>query len=370
MLTHLNHPLCRQTVLSQNRMTTRLSVAPMVGVTTRPHRYFCRLLSRSVTLYTEMVVAETVIYSKEPGLLQPYADGPVVLQLAGRNPLHVAQVVKQAEESGFTEVNFNCGCPSKKAAINGSFGAAMMKEPELVCEIVRTVKRMSQIPFTVKCRLGVDECDSFEYVSSFIQAIHLAGVDRIAIHARKGILGLNTKDNRSVPPLKYDWVYRLCEDFPQIQFDLNGGINTLEEASLRMKECSKLSGIMIGRGIWRDPLLLAKADEKWFNHDIVEGLPQTRRELLLAFIDHLDDDKTIPVADSIEALQGLFLGTRGSQAFRRTIAENRNADSIGHAITAAMAKVPSDVLDQNFRINKDELETRELPEIEKLVMGE
>jgi tRNA-dihydrouridine synthase A len=337
----------------------RISVAPMVGVTTRQHRYLTRLLSRNTTLYTEMIVAESIVHGREElvnDLLDPCADGPVVLQLAGRNPANFAYAAKLAEARGFKEINMNCGCPSKRAAVSGAFGVAMMKEPELVAQIVRESKKVAQIPITVKCRLGVNDHDSYEHVSNFIRTVLDAGADRIALHARKGVLGLNTKNNRSVPPLRYDWVYKLCEEFSETPFDINGGINSLEEAKLRLKESNnRLDGVMLGRCVWRDPLILANADTHWFGKSAT-GLPQTRRELLEMFCDKFATEKR--VFDTTEALQGLFLGTPGASAFRKGMGTQRKGETLETIVSRAIENVPSSVLDRHFREEDEEIEAR------------
>jgi len=335
------------------RLAPRFSVAPMVGVTTRPHRFFTRLLSRHTTLYTEMIVAESIVHGKQElvdEFLDPCADGPVVLQIAGRNPENVAIAVQKAQNRGFSEINLNCGCPSKRAAVSGEFGLAMMKEPELVVEVLKAAKRVSQVPITVKCRLGVDKLDSYEYVRDFVGTVLSAGAERVSVHARKGILGLDTKANRSVPPLKYEWVYRICEEFPEAKFDLNGGVITLKDAKDRLAESShRLDGIMMGRGIWRDPLILADIDREWFHKD-VGGLPETRRELLETFCKEFDgraDD--FPVFTCSEALQGLFMGTPGAKAFRRAIAKQRKGDSLGEVLNRVFEEVSPEVLDEPIR---------------------
>ena len=331
----------------------RFSVAPMVGVTTRQHRYFTRLLSRHTTLYTEMIVSESIVHGKQDlveSFLDPCADGPVVLQLAGRNPETVTKAIQIAENKGFSEINLNCGCPSKKAAVSGSFGVAMMKEPELVAEIVKCAKRVSQIPITVKCRLGVDNHDSYEHVAEFIGTVLSAGADRVSVHARKGVLGLNTKNNRNIPPLKYDWVYKICQEFPEARFDINGGINSLDEAKVRLEESNnQLDGVMIGRSIWRDPLILANVDSGWFGKG-VDGLPRTRRELLEAFCERFDGKpEEFPVFSTKEALQGLFLGTRGASAFRKSLAKQKKTDTLSEVMERVYEDVPEEALDEDFR---------------------
>ena len=341
-------------------MKPRLSVAPMVGVTTRPHRYLCRLLSRSVTLYTEMIVSETILHGKDElvrNLLDKCADGEVVLQLAGRVPDNIAKAAAKAQEFGFSEINLNCGCPSKRAAVSGAFGLAMMKEPELVSEIIRTTLRQVSIPVTIKCRLGVDNFDSYSEVQNFIKTISDAGIRRVALHARKGILSMNTKGNRSIPPLKYDWVYSLCRDFPELKFDLNGGVLGISEAKNHMKECPALDGIMIGRAVWRNPLLLANADLDWFGKKN-EDLPLTRRDLIERFVSYFNNKPEVPITESLEAIQGIFLGTPGSSSFRRTLANQRKAHCLAEIIYPAMETVPAETLDlsiSDFFVNSNDV---------------
>jgi tRNA-dihydrouridine synthase A len=344
--------------LTHRESMPRFSVAPMVAVTTRQHRYFTRLLSRHATLYTEMIVAESIVHGKDDlvdQFLDPCADGPVVLQIAGRNPENIATAIRKAELHNFSAINLNCGCPSKRAAVSGAFGVAMMKEPELVGEIVRIAKRVTQVPITVKCRLGVDSHDTYEHVTNFIGTVLGAGADRVSVHARKGVLGLNTKNNRSIPQLRYDWVNQLCQDFPDAKFDINGGINSLDEAKERVFDSGgKVDGVMLGRSLWRDPLILARVDTEWFGKEPT-GLPRTRRELLEAFCERFDGQAELfPVFATTEALQGLCLGTRGASAFRKSIAKQRKTDSLREVIDRVFEDVPADVLDEDIRQPKVE----------------
>ncbi|KAH9254855.1 hypothetical protein BASA81_007105 [Batrachochytrium salamandrivorans] len=305
----------------------RLCVAPMVGVTNLYHRYLCRLLSEHITLYTEMLVAETVTFGKPElvrAMMDAGADGPVVLQLAGRDPATLQIAAQLAQTAGgFTEININCGCPSKRAAVGGEFGAQMMKEPLLVAEIVSTIKQVCQLPVTIKMRLGVDDLDSYDYVQQF---------------------------NRSIPPLKYNWVRKLCEDFPQVEFELNGGVDTLQQALIRSIENPALAGVMMGRAVWRDPLLLCQVDSEWFQQ-VERRL--TRRQVLQQYVAKFDRTFATPLelAEPLEALQGLLYNTRGAAAFRRAIHAKRQAGccSLGEILQFAMLAVPEqEVWDQDI----------------------
>lgn len=329
-------------------------MAPMVGVTNLYHRYLCRLLSEHITLYTEMLVAETAAFGKPElvrAMMDAGASGPVVLQLAGRDPATLRVAAQLAQTAGgFTEINLNCGCPSKRAAVGGEFGAQMMKEPLLVAEIVSALKHACQLPVTIKMRLGVDDLDSYDYVQQFVRVVTRAGADRFIVHARKALLGLDPKKNRSIPPLKYDWVQRLCEDFPQVEFELNGGVDTLQQALVRVGENSALAGVMMGRAVWRDPLLLCQVDSEWFHQP---QRPLTRRQVLQRYVARFDRAFASPLelAEPLEALQGLLFNTKGAAAFRRAIHAKRQAGccSLDEIIQFAMLAVPEqEVWDQDI----------------------
>jgi tRNA-dihydrouridine synthase A len=344
--------------------TFRLSVAPMVQVTNRPHRYLTRLLSPNATLYTEMCTDEVLLHAKEElvkDLLTPEVDR-VVLQLAGHVPERVAAAALLGQDAGFFEVNLNCGCPSKKVASQSCNGAALMRHPELVREIVRECTRRVHIPVTVKCRLGVDDCDSFEAVTAFVRAASTGGARRFAIHARKGVLGgLGTKANRSVPPLKYDWVYRLVGEFPELQFELNGGLNCLEDIDLAREHAGEsrppaaanaLAGCMLGRVVYRDPCFLSRADAHLFPAAAEdERRPLTRRAVLEQYVQHYEpliDDRLTSRRVVVEALAKLLHGTPASNVFRvglHRAMQDKTARTLGETVAFAVAQCPADLLD-------------------------
>jgi len=297
----------------------RLSVAPMVAVTTRPFRYLCRLLSPThAVLYTEMATDDVLLHARPDlvrDVLLPEASGPVVLQIASHDPDKAAEVAAMGESAGFKEINLNCGCPSSKA-VSSCNGAALMRDPDLVMQLVSACRRRVQIPVTVKCRLGVDDMDSLPHVMAFIDKASRGGASFFSIHARKGILGgLGTKANRSVPPLKYDWVYQIARDFPDLKFELNGGISTLNDVS-QIRAAGDLAGCMIGRAIYHSPCFLSHADALLFPETAVT---QTRGQVIEKYVEHYEpliDDRLTCLKSVVEPIMKMFAGTGSSNAFR------------------------------------------------------
>jgi tRNA-dihydrouridine synthase A len=224
-----------------------LSVAPMMEWTDVYYRTLARLMTKRTWLYTEMIVDKTLIYKDKGGysldkyLYFPEAQHPVVLQLGGNGPSDLAAAVKLANVYGYDEINLNCGCPSPRVSGKGCFGAALMKEPPTVRNIVNSMETESPVPVTVKCRLGVDDNDSYPELVNFVKETSAGlNIDHYIIHARKALLnGLSPAQNRSVPPLKYDWVFRLSRDFPHLKFSLNGGVQTLQEAKELLEKRGK-----------------------------------------------------------------------------------------------------------------------------------
>ncbi|KAI9023453.1 tRNA-dihydrouridine synthase A [Hyaloraphidium curvatum] len=253
----------------------RFSVAPMVGVTTREHRFLSRQLSRHATLYSEMTVDGVLAFGKErtvSELLDAGADGPVVLQIGSSSADRMRAACRTVDEfsardprHGFGEINLNCGCPAKSAT-SGAHGLSLMKRPGEAAGIVRAACEVTGLPVTVKCRTGVDDRDSYEHLVEFVQGVVDAGARRVIVHARKGWLdGLSARQNRTVPPLDYAVVDRLIDDFPSIDFELNGGISTLEDARTHLARNPRLSGVMVGRALWRSPIFLAGVDRLFFD---------------------------------------------------------------------------------------------------------
>ncbi len=235
---------------------SRVSVAPMMDWTDQHCRYFFRLLSPDTHLYTEMVVDQALLHGDPERLLaRDPSDSPVALQLGGSDPGTLAAAVRVADGFGYDEFNLNIGCPSDRVQ-SGRFGACLMAEPRLVAECVAAMMAVAKVPVTVKTRIGIDDQDDYEFLTSFIEAVAAVGCGTFVIHARKAILtGLSPKENRSIPPLKYETVYRLKRDFPDLTITLNGGIGSVDEVQRHLEY---VDGVMIGRKAYSDPYLLTK----------------------------------------------------------------------------------------------------------------
>ena len=300
-------------------LSHRLCVAPMMAHTDRHFRYLLRLLSARAMLYTEMLTTGALLH----GNAQQYArfdnaEHPIGIQLGGSDPEALARCAGLAAELGYDEINLNIGCPSARVQ-SGRFGACLMAQPELVADCVRTLLEASALPVTVKTRTGIDEQDTYEHLHRFVSAVARAGCRSFMIHARKAWLqGLSPRQNRSVPPLQYATVYRLKQDFPQLEIIINGGISSLDEAR---KHLHHVDGVMLGRAVCNDPYLLAGVDKCLFG---VNNIPLTRMEALCDYMRYMEreaarDENLYPMA---RRLLGLFHGQRGARAFRRHLSAN------------------------------------------------
>ena len=242
----------------------RVSVAPMMAYTDKHCRYFHRLLSKNALLYTEMLTTGALIYGDREHYLQlDVLPGPVAYQLGGSNPDDLAKCASWIEQAGFSEVNLNVGCPSDRVQ-RGCFGLSLLKTPELVLDCVVAMKEaVKNIPITVKTRIGYDEFDQYDLLAKFTSGLIKSGCDHVTVHARKGWLtGLDPKQNRTIPPLKYDVVYKLKQDFPDFSIGINGGINSLAEIDEHLKYVDE---VMIGRAFYHNPFLLADVDARFYN---------------------------------------------------------------------------------------------------------
>lgn len=238
-----------------------LSVAPMVDRTDRHFRGMMRAITRDVLLYTEMISTSAALGPRGEQVLgfDP-VEHPVALQLGGDDPARLAEATARATALGYDEIDLNCGCPSSRVQ-KGRMGVVLMKDPARVAQCVRAMRAATDRPVTVKHRLGVDEVDRYEDVVAFVDAVANAGADRLIVHARKAWLrGLSPKENRTIPPLRYEWVHALARDFPGVRFELNGGITTLDEAFEHVDR--GLGGVMIGRAAYDDPMMFAEADAR------------------------------------------------------------------------------------------------------------
>ncbi len=294
----------------------RLSIAPMMDWTDSHCRVFHRLLAPHARLYTEMVHAQAVIHGDRDRLLGfDRSEHPVALQLGGSEPALLAQAARIGQEWGFDEVNLNVGCPSDRVQA-GRFGACLMKEPALVAENVAAMIAAVDVPVTVKCRLGVDEEHDYARFLSFVDTVSDAGCRIFFVHARNAWLqGLSPKENREVPPLRYDWAYRLKRERPALAVVVNGGIATLEDASTHLQHAD---GVMLGRAAYHDPYLLHRLDVAWFG-----GEPKPRADLLHALRPYVENKLSQGVAlkHITRHVLGLFHGQSGGRAYRQILSE-------------------------------------------------
>lgn len=300
----------------------RLSVAPMMDWTDTHCRNFHRLLAPHARLYTEMVHANAVIHgtADEKGrqklLGKDDSQHPVALQLGGSEPHLLAHAARIGADHGFDEINLNCGCPSDRVQA-GRFGACLMREPTLVAECVAAmVEAAPTTPITVKCRLGVDDDHEWERFRAFVDAIADAGCNLFVVHARNAWLkGLSPKENREVPPLRYDWAYRLKRERPDLQVIVNGGIADAEEATAHLDHTD---GAMLGRAAYHDPYLLHRLDTRWFG-----GETRSRADLLRAWKPYVEGElaRGVYLKHMTRHILGLFHGERGGRAFRQILSE-------------------------------------------------
>jgi tRNA-dihydrouridine synthase A len=304
----------------------RFSVAPMLDWTDRHCRYFHRLLSRHSLLYSEMVTTGAILYGNRQAHLQfDPAEHPVALQLGGSNPAELAVCAKIAEDFGYDEINLNIGCPSPRVQ-NGSFGACLMAEPELVAECIAAMSQAVGIPVTVKSRIGIDDRDAYAELVDFIATVAASGCDTFIVHARKALLsGLSPKQNRDIPPLRYDVVLQLKKDFPHLNISINGGITTLDTA---IELLNSVDGVMLGREAYHNPYLLAEVDGRIFNdhHPVL-----SRQEVMMALLPYIEAQ--LQQGTRLHCMSrhylGLFHGCEGARAWRRHLSENatkRGAD--------------------------------------------
>lgn len=293
-------------------------VAPMLDWTDRHCRYFYRLISRHAVLYSEMVTTGALIHGDRERFLRfDSSESPVALQLGGSQPDDLAVCAKMAEDSGYDEVNLNIGCPSDRVQ-NGRFGACLMALPELVAECVYAMQEVVNIPVTVKSRIGIDGRDSYEELADFVSIVAAAGCGTFIIHARKAWLsGLSPKQNREIPPLRYDVVYRLKKDFPALTIILNGGINSLDSA-VSIK--AEVDGVMLGREVYHNPFILNDVDQRFFSDN---PFKKNRHEVVEALIPYVQEQlgRGVRLNSITRHTLGLFHGVAGARAWRRHLSE-------------------------------------------------
>ena len=306
-------------------MNRKVSVAPMMDCTDRHERYFLRLISKNTLLYTEMVVDEAINRGDKKKLLEfNINEKPVSLQIGGSSPKLLAEASKIGEDFGYDEINLNLGCPSKKVEKN-KFGACLMKEPNLVADCLSKMQASTNLPVTIKTRIGYDDVEDYENFHNFISILKSTGIKTFIIHARKAMLGKFTpKQNLNIPPLKYDYVYNLKKDFPNEEIIINGGITSVEEIKNQLK---KTDGVMIGRAAYHTPYLLADVEKEIFKN---ERIP-SRQEVIENLIPYVKEElkKGTRLNQIMRHTLGLFHGQSGASHWKRYLSENmcvRDAD--------------------------------------------
>ena len=312
----------------------RLSVAPMMDCTDRHFRYLVRLFTRHTLLYTEMVTSAALVRGRRYRLLDfAEEEHPIALQLGGSDPRELGQCARFAAERGFDEINLNVGCPSDRVR-SGRFGACLMAEPDVVARCVEAMRAAGGLPVTVKTRIGIDDRDRYEDLVEFTGAVAAAGCATVIIHARKAWLtGLSPKENREIPPLRYDVVYRLKADFPALEVIVNGGITSLEEAS---RHNARVDGSMMGREAYRNPFVLAEADRRVFGAETAVAPDRTEVAHAMRAYASRELARGTRLHHVTRHMLGLFHATGGARRWRRHLsteaAHRDDAAVIGEAL--------------------------------------
>ncbi len=309
-----------------------MAIAPMMDWTDRHCRYFLRLLSPSAELYTEMVTAAAVHHGDAGRLLRfDAAEHPVTAQLGGSDPALMAAAAARAAVEGYDSVNINVGCPSDRVQ-SGQFGACLMASPALVAECYRAMADAAGIPVSVKSRTGIDDQDSDSFLFDFVATLADAGCRRFIVHARIALLsGLSPKENRSVPPLNYERVFRLKRSFPELEIVINGGIRSLDEVDRCLEH---VDGVMIGREAYHNPYFLAELEA----HLTPDFVPPTRREVVVRMLPYIrrELDDGVRLNSMTRHLLGLFAGQPGARAWRRHLSENAHRNNDPEVLLAAL----------------------------------
>lgn len=296
-----------------------VSIAPMMDYTDRHFRYFMRQITKKALLYTEMITTQAIIHGDRHKLLDfSLEEKPVSLQLGGDNPQELAECAKIGEDWGYDEINLNVGCPSSRVQ-NGSFGACLMAKPHQVAEAIEEMQKAVKIPVTVKHRIGIDDLDQYDDMKNFVSIISETGCQRFTVHARKAWLkGLSPKDNRNIPPLRYQDVYRLKQEFPHLIIEINGGITTIEQIKEQLKF---VDGVMIGRAAYDNPYLFAIVDQEFFGEITT---PLNRHEIIEAMFPYLDFwiAKGVKLHSMSRHFLQIFAGKTGTKAWKRYLSEN------------------------------------------------
>jgi tRNA-dihydrouridine synthase A len=307
--------------LANNQINRKISVAPMMDCTDRHDRFFLRLMSKNVMLYSEMVATKSALHGDRKKILS-YSpeEKPLALQVGGSDKKELSEVAKIAEDMGYDEININLGCPSKKVQKN-KFGACLIKEPDLVSECINEMVNSCKIPVTAKTRIGYDEVEDFEYLNNFVNKMKSAGCKTFILHARKAILkGLSPKQNLNIPKLNYPMVYQLKKKNPGLEIIVNGGISKIEEIKNHLKICD---GVMIGRSIYQNPYSLVEIEKEIFNTKNSPSREEVAEKLLMYL------EKEVKLGTKVNHIMrhtvGLYHGQTGSKAWKRYLSDNMMA---------------------------------------------
>lgn len=304
----------------------KASIAPMMQYTDMHDRYLLRLISKKVFLYTEMVTTGAILYGKCFHQLEfNREEHPVAIQLGGSDIDDLVKSAKIAEDYGYDEINLNVGCPSDRVQ-KGRFGACLMLEPDHVAECLNAMQTNVKVPVTIKCRLGVDHHEDYEFLYNFVNIVQNAGIEHFIIHARNGILkGLSPRQNRHIPPLKYDYVYQLKKDFPNLNITINGGIKTIDECKEHLKY---VDGVMIGRAAYENPFLIKDIDTELYG---IESNVNSKKSILNQYLDYVEDklQEGHDLSRMMKHLFGLSRGDKFAKTFRIKILEVIKKESLG-----------------------------------------
>ena len=302
-------------------MIHRFCVAPMMDRTDRHERFFLRSLSKKAYLYTEMINANAVLFGDQNELLKfNECEHPLAIQLGGNDPIKLSEAATISESYGYDEINLNVGCPSTKVQ-NGDFGAILMRNPNLVAKCVKAIKNNVNIPVSIKCRIGVDDMDEEKDLNTFIKKVSDSGCKVFIIHARKAWLkGLSPKENRNIPPLNYERVYKLKDEFPHLEIIINGGLENIEDSKNHL---TKVDGVMMGRKAYENPFQLTKVDHLFYG---MPFLSKTRKEVLLRMIPYIIQQHKAGIKINLISrhFMGLTKGTRFAKQIRANLT-NLNA---------------------------------------------
>ena len=302
-------------------MNRKVCVAPMMDCTDRHERFFLRLISKNVLLYTEMIVSEAINRGDKKKLLSfNINEKPLALQVGGSSPKLLAEAAKTGEDFGYDEINLNLGCPSKKVEKN-KFGVCLMKEPNLVADCLSKMQSVSKLPITIKTRIGYDDVEDYENLHKFIETLKKTGVKTFIIHARKAILGKFTpKQNLNIPPLKYNVVYKLKENFPNDEIIINGGITSTHQIKDHLK---KVDGVMLGRSVYHSPYLLSDIEKEIFDNDDVPS----RQDIIERLVSYVKEEtkKGTRLNQIMRHTVGLYHGQIGSKKWKKYLSDNMMA---------------------------------------------